>query len=84
MTEHRRTADPIWLILNLHGQSLRWLARRMGYSEFYVSRIASGHRAVTSEFVARAALALDLPPEALFLSVRSTDGQFLENAGASA
>ena len=59
---------PIWAVLNHQGRSLRWLARRTGYSEDLLLAIKAGRRNATAEFRARCADRLDLPEDLLFVA----------------
>lgn len=56
----------LWTILAHQGRSLQWLARRTRYSESHIWAIKGGRAAVTPEFRARCAEALDLPVDVLF------------------
>ena len=53
--------DPIWEILDHQGRSLKWLARRTGYSYAHVKGVAAGQARITPEFRERCAEAFDVP-----------------------
>jgi hypothetical protein len=56
----------LWQILEHQGRTLRWLARRTGYSEDLLTAIRTGRRNATAEFRARCVDKLDLPEDVLF------------------
>lgn len=57
---------PIWSVLEHQGRSLRWLARRTGYSEDLMTFVKTDRRRATAEFRQRCATALDIPEALLF------------------
>lgn len=61
--------DPIWAVLKHQGRSLKWLARRTGYSYPHVKGVANGQQNVSDEFRRRCAAAMDLPESVLFIAV---------------
>jgi transcriptional regulator with XRE-family HTH domain len=60
-------------ILRERGISNRWLARRIGVNEGYLSHVLQGRRRITEERAARAAELLGIP---LALVVKSTHVAF--------
>jgi hypothetical protein len=57
----------LWSVLEKDERSLRWLARKTGYSHQYLRLLKSGRRERASdEFAQRVADALGLPVEAIF------------------
>jgi len=59
----------IWLIMEHRGHRQDWLAKQLGVSETYISRLKSGERQWTDELMNRAAEVLMLPRAVLFLSI---------------
>ncbi len=63
-----QTGHPIWRILNHQGRTLSWLAERTGYSPAFVRGMKIGQWPISEAFRQKAAVALDLPIDVLFLS----------------
>lgn len=63
-------------IMNERGHQRVWLAERMGIHQSYLSKLLAGERRWTPELKEKAAAALALPADVLFLSmtVVETDG----------
>jgi transcriptional regulator with XRE-family HTH domain len=75
----------LWAVLDAQERSLSWLARRMGYTQQYLSLLKTGRRAQVSERFATAASAvLNLPIEDLFLPVESPVSDEKTLAGVAA
>lgn len=62
----RYTTTTISEVLARRERSQSWLARKMRVSPALITRVLSGERAITAEFVRRACDVLDLPEGALF------------------
>lgn len=60
---------PITDVLAKQERTLSWLARKTGKSPSYVLRVTTGERRASSDFRARAALALGVPESLLFPEV---------------
>lgn len=60
-------ADPVWEVLIEQGRSLKWLARKMGYSHGYIRNVKAGFEPPSPAFRHRAARAFNLPESILFL-----------------
>jgi hypothetical protein len=57
----------LWAILDEQERSLRWLARKTGYTHQYLSLLKTARRTgVSDDFATRVARALNLPVEAAF------------------
>lgn len=59
--------EPIWTILEYQDRTLKWLARRTGYEYGYIRKLRIGAAPITAEFRRKAAAAMDLPENVLFL-----------------
>lgn len=69
----RLLEHPIWRVIEHQGRTLRWLARRTGYSEDLLLSVKAGRRKASSDFRTKCALALDIPEALLFLSGSVTE-----------
>lgn len=62
----------LWSVLEKDERSLRWLARRIGYTHQYLSLLKTARRtSVSDEFAQKVSDALRLPVEAIFASVET-------------
>jgi hypothetical protein len=75
----------LWAVLAAQERSVAWLARKMGFTQQYLSLLKMGRRRYVSErFALAASAALNLPVEALFLPVESPEGDTNTPAGVAA
>ena len=57
---------PLTATLKTQGRSARWLAKRVGVSPAYITRVINGERPASPEFKAKVAEALGVPGHLLF------------------
>lgn len=57
---------PLTATLETQGRSARWLAKRVGVSPAYITRVVNGERTASEEFKAKAAEVLGIPERLLF------------------
>ena len=67
----RSVQHPLTATLETQGRSARWLAKRVGVSPAYITRVIQGERTASSEFKGKVAEALGVPESLLFPETRA-------------